>query len=76
MCIAVTATIISKAGTRAKGDCMGNIIDIELGLVDAQVGDKVLIHAGCAIQKVSNTQAVENDRILRELMEAFDDENL
>jgi len=55
---------------------MGNIIDIELGLVDAQVGDKVLIHAGCAIQKVSNTQAVENDRILRELMEAFDDENL
>ncbi len=73
MCIAVTAKIISISGTRAKADCMGNIIDIELGLVDAVVGDRVLIHAGCAIQKVSDAQAEENDRIFRELMEVWDD---
>ncbi len=73
MCIAVTATILSKSGTRAKGDCMGNIIDIELGLVSAEVGDRVLVHAGCAIQKVTDKQAEENDRIFRELMGVLDE---
>lgn len=73
MCIAITAVIISKSGTRAKGDCMGNIIDIELGLVDAQVGERVLVHAGCAIQKVTDAQAQENQDILRDIMEAWDE---
>lgn len=73
MCIAITAKIVSKSGSRAKAESMGNIIDIELGLVDAEVGESVLIHAGCAIQKVSDAQAEENDRIFRELMEVWDD---
>ena len=73
MCIAITATIISKDGTRARANYMGNIIDIELGLVEADVGECVLIHAGCAIQKVTDTQAEENQRIFQELMEAWDE---
>ena len=73
MCIAITAKIISVDGFRAKAEYMGNIIDVELGLVSAGVGDHILIHAGCAIQKVSESQAEENERIFRELMEVWDD---
>ena len=73
MCIAVTATIISKNGTLAKADCMGNIIDIELGLIDAEIGERVLVHAGCAIQKVTDKQAEENERIFKDLMEVWNE---
>ena len=53
---------------------MGNIIDIELGLVDAQVGERVLVHAGCAIQKLTDEQARENDAVLRDIMEAWNED--
>lgn len=74
MCIAISAEILSISGTRARADCMGNIIDIELGLVDAQVGERVLVHAGCAIQKLTDEQARENDAVLRDIMEAWNED--
>ena len=42
-------------------------------MVSAEVGDRVLVHAGCAIQKVTDKQAEENDRIFRELMGVLDE---
>lgn len=36
-------------------------------LEDCQVGDYVLIHAGYAIERISQTDAAENERILKEL---------
>lgn len=36
-------------------------------LEDCQVGDYVLIHAGYAIERISQADAAENERILKEL---------
>ncbi|MEG2570522.1 MAG: HypC/HybG/HupF family hydrogenase formation chaperone [Clostridia bacterium] len=69
MCIAVVATILDIDGTLARVDCMGNKMRIELGLVNASVGERVLVHAGCAIQVVSEREADEISRIFEEMAE-------
>lgn len=75
MCIAVTAKILSVQGSRARAVCMGNAMDIELGLVDAAPGDYVLVHAGCAIQRVTSGEAEEFERLYEELTEAYDEDS-
>lgn len=60
MCIAVTGKLIAKDGTTGRVSVRGNVITTELGLVDAEIGDYVLVHAGCAIAKISQA---ENDEL-------------
>ncbi len=71
MCIAVVATILEIEGSRARVDCMGNQMRIELGLVNAAVGDRVLVHAGCAIQVVSEEEARNVARLYGELYDEY-----
>jgi hydrogenase expression/formation protein HypC len=59
MCIAVPGKLISRDGDQGRCDVRGNIVSVELGLVDAELGDYLLIHAGCAIQKVEQEEAKE-----------------
>ncbi len=65
MCIASSGIIISKKGHRAEVDFSGNIVEAEAGLTECGVGDRVLVHAGCIIQKLTQTEAEEMDEILR-----------
>ena len=65
MCIAVPGKLIEMEGSRGKVDVKGNLLTVELGLVDAKPGDYVLIHAGCAISVVTKE---DNDE-LTELLE-------
>lgn len=53
MCIAIPGEIIELTRNGAKVTIMGaeTIINIEL-IDNPQIGDFVLIHAGCAIEKV------------------------
>lgn len=44
---------MSLNGNRATVDFSGNLVEAQAGLVDVQVGDNVLVHAGCIIQVVS-----------------------
>lgn len=71
MCIATVGKILEISGTVALCDCMGNRLKIELGLVDAGVGDRVLIHAGCAIQVVNEKEAEEIVALYGELYDEF-----
>lgn len=71
MCIAVVGKILEILGTCARVDCMGNQMQIELGLVDALVGDRVLIHAGCAIQVVCEEEAENIARIYGEIYDEY-----
>ena len=71
MCIAVVAKILEINGSLARVDCMGNQMRIELGLVDAKVGDRVLIHAGCAIQVVSEKEAEDITRLYGEIYNEY-----
>ncbi len=67
MCVAVSGLLIQKQGSTGKVNIRGNVIAVELGIVDAQVGEYVLVHAGCAIAKVTGEQSDELDRLLKEI---------
>ena len=71
MCIATVGKIIEISGTVALCDCMGNKLRVELGLVDAKAGDRVLIHAGCAICVVNKKEAEEIAALYGELYDEF-----
>jgi len=67
MCVAVSGKLIHKEGNTGRVDVRGNVIAVELGIVDAAVGEYVLVHAGCAIAKVSRAESDELDGLLREI---------
>jgi hydrogenase expression/formation protein HypC len=67
MCVALPGKIIEIKNRDAVVDFNGNQVTARAGLVDVKVGDYVLVHAGCVIQKV--TQQDMNDlNSLNELM--------
>ena len=64
MCVAVPGRLIEIIGGRGMVDIRGNILPVELGIVNAGIGDYLLIHAGCAISVVSRSEAEELDELL------------
>lgn len=68
MCLAIPAKISQLIEPHlATADYGGNSLTIEMGLVDAAVGDYVLVHAGCAIEKIDPDLADEILGILGDL---------
>lgn len=65
MCVALPGKVIQVNEKDAVVDFNGNQVTARTGLVDIKVGDYVLVHAGCVIQKVT-PQDAQN---LTELME-------
>ena len=59
MCIAIPGKVISVEGDTAKADFSGNIVDVNIGLVEPKVGQYVLVHAGCAIEVMEKEKAQE-----------------
>ena len=59
--------ILSINGTTATVAYSGNRVPANLGVVKAQVGDWVLVHAGLVIQVLSESQAQEINNLLAEL---------
>ena len=53
MCVALPGKVIQVNEKDAVVDFNGNQVTARTGLVDIKVGDYVLVHAGCVIQKVS-----------------------
>lgn len=71
MCVAIPGKIIEIHGETAKADIMGNIFEANISLVDAKLGDYILIHAGFAIEVVQTDQAQEMIDIFAELDEVI-----
>ena len=67
MCVAAPGKILSINGTTATVAYSGNRVPANLGVVKAQVGDWVLVHAGLVIQVLSESQAQEINNLLAEL---------
>ena len=67
MCIAIPGEIVSNEGHMAKADFSGNIVDVNTGLIDAKVGQYVLVHAGCAIEVMEKEKAEELIELFAEL---------
>jgi hydrogenase expression/formation protein HypC len=70
MCVALPGTVIEIKDKNAIVDFNGNTVNARMGLVDVEKGDRVLVHAGCIIQKVSQSEAEEIEKLFGEL-EAF-----
>jgi hydrogenase expression/formation protein HypC len=68
MCLSIPAKIISVEGLTAKASVGGAIVNTSLHLVDdVKPGDYVLIHTGFALQKISEEEALETIRLIREI---------
>ncbi|MEM3507551.1 MAG: HypC/HybG/HupF family hydrogenase formation chaperone [Candidatus Bathyarchaeia archaeon] len=69
MCLAIPAKILSINGRIAKVDFGGKIVkEVDISLVNANVGDYVLIHAGYAIQVLDEEIAKETIKLWNEIL--------
>lgn len=58
MCLSVPAEVISIDDNNAKVSVNGNMIECNIQmLTDVSIGDFVLVHAGFAIEKISEEEA-------------------
>ncbi len=73
MCIAVPGQLIERSGRQGRVDINGNILNVDLGVVAAQAGDYVLVHAGCAISILNKQEKEEMDELFTLLSEVDDD---
>jgi hydrogenase expression/formation protein HypC len=68
MCLSIPAKIISVEGETAKASVGGAIIKVGLHMVDnVKAGDYVLVHTGFALQKISDREAKETLKLIKEL---------
>jgi len=70
MCLAIPAKVVEAQGDVAKVDFGEGVLrEVNVTLVDAQIGEYVLVHAGYAIQVIDRKAAEETlqlwDEILR-----------
>ncbi len=71
MCLSIPARIVKIEGTTADVSVGGALFKAGLQLLDdVSEGDYVLLHAGFAIQKISDKEAQETLDILNEMYNA------
>lgn len=68
MCLAIPARVIEVNGDLAKADFGGVVREVNVSLVDAKVGDYILVHAGYAIQVLDEKEANETLELWREIL--------
>ncbi len=74
MCLSIPARIVSIKGKMAEVSAGGSIFKAGLHMIEnAKPGDYILLHAGFAIQKISEKEAVETLRIIEEMNNAMND---
>jgi hydrogenase expression/formation protein HypC len=70
LCLAIPAKILEINGDIAKVDFgQGVAREVNVMLVDAKVGEYVLVHAGYAIEKMSKKAAQESLDTWRQILE-------
>ena len=72
MCLALPMKLTKRDGDRAIGEAGGITREIRLDfLPEAEPGDYVMVHAGFAIQRMTEEEALENVRLLEEIRDAL-----
>jgi len=69
MCLAIPAKIIEIQGRIAKVDFGGIARNVNISLVDAKIGEYVIVHAGFAIQILDEKDALETLKIFNQILE-------
>jgi hydrogenase expression/formation protein HypC len=71
MCLSIPAQVIKIEGQMADVSVGGAIFKAGLHMVeDVIAGDYILLHAGFAIQKISEKEALETLSLLKEMEDA------
>lgn len=75
MCLAIPAKVLSIDGDNAMIELGGTEREASLMLLEGvSVGDWVIVHAGFAIEKLSEEDAAQTFALLKEIMESGPDE--
>ena len=69
MCVALPGRVTGIEDGVATVDFHGNTVRARAGLVDVREGDRVLVHAGCIIQVLKESDAEE----IEELFDIIED---
>jgi hydrogenase expression/formation protein HypC len=73
MCLAIPARIKSIQDQMATIDMEGTQRDVSLLLLeDAKIGDFVIVHAGFALHKIDEQEAMESLKVLRQMASLMD----
>jgi len=71
MCLAIPAKIVKMGGDRAEVDFGEGVLrEVNTTLVNARIGDYVLVHAGYAIQVLDKEEAKETLRLWNDILKA------
>ncbi|MCX6326504.1 MAG: HypC/HybG/HupF family hydrogenase formation chaperone [Bacteroidia bacterium] len=74
MCLSIPAMIVSIDGSMAEVSAGGTIFKAGLHMIEnAIVGDYILLHAGFAIQKISEKEAAETIKLFEEMKNALNE---
>jgi len=68
MCLAIPGKILSVEGSVGEVDFMGTKRNVRLDLVDAGVGDYVIVHVGMAIEVIDEESAKESIKLFEEFL--------
>lgn len=72
MCLSIPARIVSVNGSMAEVTAGGAIFKAGLQMIEnAKAGDYILLHAGFAIQKISEKEAGETLKLLKEMKDSL-----
>lgn len=71
MCLAVPSKIVEINGPMARVDVEGVQRDISIMLLDdVKTGDYVIVHAGFAINRLDETEAMKTIQEMRKILDA------
>jgi hydrogenase expression/formation protein HypC len=74
MCLSIPAKIVSIDGNIGQVSTGGAFFKVGLHLIEnPEIGEYILLHAGFAIQKISEKEAEETLALLKELEELSDE---
>jgi hydrogenase expression/formation protein HypC len=68
MCLAIPAKIIEIDGNNAEVDFGGVFRTVNVSLVDAKLGDYLIVHAGFAIEVMDEEEANETINLWKEML--------
>jgi len=71
VCLAIPAKIVEKKGDHARVDFGDGVIrEANISLVDAKIGEYVIVHAGFAIEILDEKEAKETLKLWEDILSA------
>ncbi|MBR3186024.1 MAG: HypC/HybG/HupF family hydrogenase formation chaperone [Oscillospiraceae bacterium] len=72
MCLAIPLKLVDISGNTATGEALGMTREIRVDFIpEPKVGDYVIVHAGFAIERLGEEQALEDLEAWKEVRDAL-----